>query len=460
MAKLTDRQCQTAKAEGKDVFLSDGGGLYLRVRPGVLTTRVWLFRYKRLEGTGSRWFELGTYPDRSLAQARAEAAELSLKRRAGIDPIAEREAAEAAARRAAELAQAAEAARITVQALFERWQATDLIRHRDGGAYASAQVRRHILPSLGPLLVEAVSKAQITAVTDTLLAAGKVRTAKVALNFMRQMFRFAVDRGVISSDPTVSIRKSSIGGPDTERDRFLSEAEIRQLAVQVPLAGLQESSAIGIWLILATGVRVGELLAARWADVDLGAGEWRIPQTKNGRPHTVYLSDFASSKFRELQQFWDERRNRAGKKGKTVEVSEWCFPRLVGSGPVCPKTLTKQVADRQRMGVAPMKGRAGSAAVTGSDGTTCKVSESLVLPGGPWRPHDLRRTFATLAVSLGVIPEVAEKSLNHTEQNRIQRTYQRHNYEREMREAWQLVGARLELLTSESGNVVTLSRSA
>ncbi len=43
----------------------------------------------------------------------------------------------------------------------------------------------------------------------------------------------------------------------------------------------------------------------------------------------------------------------------------------------------------------------------------------------------------------------------------MKRTYQRHSYEREMREAWHLLGERLELLTNgAAGNVVTLARVA
>lgn len=58
---------------------------------------------------------------------------------------------------------------------------------------------------------------------------------------------------------------------------------------------------------------------------------------------------------------------------------------------------------------------------------------------------------------LGVLPEVAERCLNHTEENRIKRTYQRHTYINEMREAWRLLGERLELLTdTNNANVVSM----
>ena len=85
-------------------------------------------------------------------------------------------------------------------------------------------------------------------------------------------------------------------------------------------------------------------------------------------------------------------------------------------------------------------------------------TNALALPGGKWTPHDLRRTGATLMTALGVLPEVAEKCLNHTEESRVKRTYQRYSYDAEKREAWRLLGERLELLTRGDDKVVTLKR--
>ena len=49
--------------------------------------------------------------------------------------------------------------------------------------------------------------------------------------------------------------------------------------------------------------------------------------------------------------------------------------------------------------------------------------------------------------ALGVLPEVAERCLNHTEENRIKRIYQRYAYEAEMKLAWERLGNYLEQLT-------------
>jgi integrase len=59
----------------------------------------------------------------------------------------------------------------------------------------------------------------------------------------------------------------------------------------------------------------------------------------------------------------------------------------------------------------------------------------LLLTGGEWTPHDLRRTAATLMGELGVRPDVIERTLNHIEQNRMSRIYQRQSLEAEQQAA-------------------------
>lgn len=67
-------------------------------------------------------------------------------------------------------------------------------------------------------------------------------------------------------------------------------------------------------------------------------------------------------------------------------------------------------------------------------------------------------------VANGVIPEVAERCLNHREENKIKRIYQRHSYQPEMIAAWQTLGAllteMLDLVVPESEQLVSTSRLA
>ncbi len=438
MAKLTDRLIRTTKAEATDQFLSDGGGLYLRVRSSG--SRIWIYRYKNSTNS-TCWLYLGDYPSKTLAEARVEAATLKLKRREGIDPAEERQQEEEAREKAKADAAAHLSAlqnRMTVLDLFERWMTLEISKRRDQGKEIRRMFNKDVLPKIGSMAIDDVKKGHVAAIVDdVLLRGGGGRMAALALSGMRQMFRFAVERDLIDGDPTATIRKSRIHKPN-ERERVLSAEEIRLLVTKLPDAGMCESSQLAMMAMLATCCRVGELSKARLDHVDFAVGTWRIPSenSKNEREHTVFLSPFAAQIFKQLK----ERADLFG--------SEWLMPARNKPGPVCTKSLSKQTGDRQRPGMKPMQGRSP------------KV-DALVLPGGKWTPHDLRRTGATLMGELGVRPDVIERCLNHKEQNRMIRIYQRNSYSEEMRSAWNLLGERLELLTNpDATNVIIFGKSA
>lgn len=447
---LSDAATRNAKPQAKEYLLSDGEGLFLRVRPNG--SKDWLFVYTF--GGKRRKLGLGSYGAASLSTARNEAVKARDKLAQLIDPQldrTEREAEQEAKRQAMHT----QAVRITVGGkggLFERWASVDLIRRKDGGAEVRRMFEKDVLPILGSMAVEDVKKGHITAVTDALLARGVTRMAKLIFSLMRQMFRFAVDRDIIEADPTAAIRKVRIGGQATERDRVLSEDEIRTLAAKLPQAGLTASAEAAVWIALSTCCRIGELLGAKWEHVDLDKGTWLIPteNAKNGKAHTVFLSDSALGQFQALKDVAEKALEKAREENPGVKACPWIYPNRTSEGPVSSKTVTKQLGDRQRPGLKPMKGRAKASR-----------ADALVLVGGKWGPHDLRRTGATMMVALGALPEVAERCLNHVEPNRVKRTYQRHSYEGEMQEAWRLLGERLELLCrAESSNVITLHRGA
>ncbi|MBK1679926.1 tyrosine-type recombinase/integrase [Rhodocyclus tenuis] len=424
MNKLTDRFIKSTKGVGKDQYFCDGGGLYLRVTPAG--SRVWVYRYKNTIGN-TRWFAVGIYPSTSLAEARAEAATLKVKRREGIDPVEERRL-EKQRQRAAEAAesakQAAINARMTARDLFERWVSLEISKRGDGGAEIRRMFEKDVLSEIGNMAVEDVRKGHVAAIVDKVLSrGGSGRMAALTLSGMRQMFRFAVERDFIEGDPSASIRKSRIHKP-SERERVLSEDEIRLLIVKLPNAGMCESSQLAIKAMLATCCRVGELTKAELKHIDLSAGTWRIPaeNSKNRREHTVFLSGFASEIFETLK----ERSERLG--------SGWLMPARNKPGPVCEKSLSKQIGDRQRPNQEAMKGRS-------------PLVDALVMPGGKWVAHDLRRTGATLMGELGVRPDVIERCLNHTEQNKMARIYQRQSYSENMRDAWRVLGEHLRYLT-------------
>ncbi len=442
MAKLTVKKLVSLTAVDIGARLADENSLYgLVKRSGEGVTVMFRWRY-RFDGKLND-YTCGTWPSKSLKEIRDRCDIARRLLAAGKDPNKEKqiaqldkkaEQAEAVAKAKSRIAHVeTQQARINVSDLFERWATVELIRRKDGGKEIRRMFQKDVLPQVGHLAVEDVRKGHITAITDTLLARGVKRMAKLIFSLIRQMFRFAVDRDIIEHDPTSSIRKARIGGKPTERDRVLSEEEIRDLSLRLPSANITNITECALWLVLATGCRIGELLSAEWKHVNSESGVWIIPaeNSKNGKPHTVYLSDFAIAYFKELRAINGS--------------SPWCFPNRLGDKHVCVKTVTKQLGDRQRNGdTKPLSRRS-------------LQTNALSLCGGKWTPHDLRRTAATLMTALGVLPDVAEKCLNHTEESRVKRIYQRYNYDAEKREAWHLLGKRLTLLTSHDGNVITLT---
>ena len=60
---------------------------------------------------------------------------------------------------------------------------------------------------------------------------------------------------------------------------------------------------------------------------------------------------------------------------------------------------------------------------------------------------------------LGIAPDVIEKCLNHTEENKVKRIYQRQKMELEQAQAWRVLGERLNLLVNtDASNVVLLHK--
>jgi integrase len=449
MAKLTVKELEKLSSSDAGKRLSDEKSLFGVVKEREEGIAV-LFRYRyRFDGK-LRDYTCGTWPTHSLKEIREarDAARSILAQGKDPNDVRRLEKLEVQVREmeAIALAQSrlnqAESlqARIAVRDVYERWVTVELVRRKDGGKEVRRMFEKDVLPLLGEIAIEDIRKGHVTHVTDALLARGVNRMAKQIFSLMRQMFRFAVDRDILDSDPTAAIRKAKIGGRDTERDRVLSEDEIRELSRKIPAAALLKSSELVIWIVLSTCCRIGELLKAKWEHINFETGEWLIPaaNSKNGKPHRVRLSEFALEKFCELRSI-----NNQAASGRHSNEEVWCFPNRNNSDHVCVKTVTKQVGDRQRGNAEPMSRRS-------------PFTKALELRGGPWVPHDLRRTGATMMTALGVIPEVAERCLNHTEQSRVKRTYQRYSYETEMQQAWMLLGKRLELLTQDDDSKIVL----
>lgn len=432
--------------------LHDGGGLYLRKRDAGA---YWYLRLTDPATGAQQWHRMfpddpaGHYPYKSLADARDEAARLWRTRSEGIDPRAQRAQAIREERARAMADAEMERRRLTIKDLFDHWARVELAPHvradgkrsgrKDGGEYIRQQFERRVFPVLGDVAAADVRKADILAVLDEVKAAGKLRTANVLLASLKQMFRFALVREIVERNPLDTVTKRDAGGSDDGRQRTLADDEIKALAAAVPEANMNARSALAVWLILATGVRVGEAMNATWNNIDVEAKTWHLPETKNGRDHLIHLSDFALAQIEALAEL-----REVDKDGKPLP---WVFPNTAGDGPVCIKSFGKQLADRQRTPERRMQHRS-------------KRTDSLMLAGGRWTAHDLRRTAATIMARLGVSGDVIDECLNHVIESRVRRTYIRDRRPAEQARAFDALGLRLTALVAPNVVMLDSARAA
>lgn len=134
-----------------------------------------------------------------------------------------------------------------------------------------------IIPTIGHVKLGKLTTPHVQALANDLAKRYPrgVKTRSTTLATLRQALRWAVAAGLIARNPA-----EHVSGPRTttarvddaltadEADRVLSEAAGDDLEALV-------------WLALKYGLRLGELLDLRWADIDLDAGELTVVKSKS-----------------------------------------------------------------------------------------------------------------------------------------------------------------------------------
>lgn len=411
---LTDVKIRNLKPTSVDTYVNDGGGLYLVNRD--YGAKQWVFRFTSPITLKRRKVSLGDYPDLSLNAARKLASDHRNRITQGQDPIFETEKAQNALK--AEHKSLTERAQQTVKATFEEWKKRELQNRKDKGVEINRAFEKDVFPVIGTLHVGDVSRSDIKVILDRPLTRGGRRMANRLLSDIRQFFGFAIDEEYTEIDPTRRMSKARVGGIEKPRDRYLDETERKAFAAALPKSDLPEGYQHALWLILATGCRVDEISRMRWDHIDYNKRTLTIPaeHAKNKKEHTVYLSDFALHHLKALE---------AGR------YCDWVFPNRQSDGPIHRQTLTKMIRDRQRK--KNLKGRTTS-------------NQSLIIGKTSWRPHDLRRTAATIMQELGIAPNVVMKCLNQSAYDPLIETYQRAFLKEKQQEAFTLLGNHLNSL--------------
>lgn len=485
--KLTATKIDRYKPSKSDEILTDGNGLSLRFRRAQdgSVTRTWLYVYK--VGSRSVYVTLGEHGrvlsdfDKllygltsearlSLEVARRVAAEIKDWRKRGVEPKAHIEEtqkktvaeAEAKARSASLLEASLRQDSLTVRDLFDTW-IVDGVRRKDGNLALKRLFEADVLPSIGATPIKLLTEHEIRSVLRTQVERGVNRTAVITRNSLTQMFTWGRKRQpwrrlLIDGDPMELIEIEKIVSPEydlsNESDRVLSADEIAELWTalkcsedkyqmalnkRIAIRPLEKKTQYAIWIMLSTLCRVGEMTMARWEHINFQEAEWYIPKEnvkKNVAHLLVYLSPFSLEQFRLLKDITGH--------------SEWCFPARSNETYMDIKAIAKQIGDRQSMfkREKPSKAQAMK--------THRRKDDSLVLANGrngPWSPHDLRRTGATMMQALGTSLDTIDRCQNHIIfGSKVRRVYLRHDYAKEKRDAWKNLGKAIHSIIATAGS--------
>ena len=251
-------------------------------------------------------------------------------------------------------------------------------------------IDNHIKPNIGDIPLNKLSSLHLQKLYKKLLTGGRVErieskgqpkglSAKTVRNInqvISSAMDFAKDQKLISSNPTDGCALPK-----------LEHKEMKTLPVEQLTSFLREAKESGVfelyYIELATGLRRGELLGLRWEDIDLTQGSLRV-QRQVARINGEIIEAPLKTKnaYRTLPLSADavgvlqEQRKKSGS-------SPYVFPSPTG-GPISPDSVLHMLHRVLK--------RAGLAQV---------------------RFHDLRHTFATLALQNGVDIKTVSGMLGH-----------------------------------------------
>jgi integrase len=285
--RLTALKVERTRESG---MYADGGGLYLRVTPDG--TKNWVYRYM-LDGR-PRWMGLGPLALYGLQEARAKALEARRLRHEGVDPIDTRRAQRARARLdAAKAVTFRECAESYINAHRAAWR-----NGKHAGQWATT-LKTYAEPVVGPLPVQSLDTALVVKVLERIWTE-KPETAGRLRQRIEKILDYAKVLGYRDGENPARWRGhlDKLLPAISKVRKVEHHAALPYAALPAFLKRLREqegTAALALEFAILTAARTGEVIGARWSEIDLAAKVWTVPagRMKAGKDHRVPLSDRA-----------------------------------------------------------------------------------------------------------------------------------------------------------------------
>ncbi len=254
-------------------------------------------------------------------------------------------------------------------------------------------VHHHIIPELGRRKLKELTPGDIRRLYRKMTQKGlKDRSTEYVHTTLRKSLKAAVVDRLITHNPTDGVKPPKTPAGAAKESKALNPYQVKTL-----LEAAYESRFEALYIVaIHTGLRRGELLGLKWADVDLESGTlavrrsldvdgtFKTPKNQAAK-RTLRLTAraLAALKAHKLRQ--NAERLQAGARWQDHDL-------------VFPNTLGKPMnaGNLYRREFQPLLERAG-------------------LAEGGFTIHSLRHTFATTLADKGVHPSTAQKMLGHSD---------------------------------------------
>lgn len=242
-------------------------------------------RYKNERGK-TQYEKLGTTAELTIPQGRKKAKQVKARVMLGADPSAEKRK-----RRHIPLFKAF---------ADERYMPYVKVRKRSWSTDDSL-LRNYLLPVFGDQPLDRITRQQVTTFHQALREKGLApASCDRQLMLLSYMFNLAIQWEIIEKNPVKGV---AYFNADNKKERYLKPEELDRL-LQVLKTDKNRHVCLVILLLLSTGARRNEALTARWEDVDLVDGQWRIPAaiSKSKKARLIPLNASAIDIFREAKR--------------------------------------------------------------------------------------------------------------------------------------------------------------
>lgn len=285
--KLTDTAIKSAKPKDAPYKLSDGGGMYLLIKPNG--GKYWHLAYRF--NNKQKLLALGVYPDITLKEARQKRDDARKLLKDSIDP--------SEAKKEEKRLSILESAN-TFEAIANEWL-SKRTKVKEVTLKGYQRYLSYAFTAFGHKPVNEVTSPDVLALCRTIEARGTIETAHRVKTTCGLVFRYAIATGRAIYEPTQAIRGALQPVITSHQAAITDPSQVARLMQDIQGYEGHYTVVYALKLAPLVFVRPSELRGALWADIDLEAKEWRYHVHKTKTEHIVPLSSQAVKLLADLK---------------------------------------------------------------------------------------------------------------------------------------------------------------